>query len=208
MATKSVKSKAKATAKMPVLEKDIQLIRKTAKKINKEVTKTATELLDDVVTNGKELKKLATKTIKEAGKKIDFNDSVEMVRKTTMSVNKEIWKTAEEVTGDVTATGKEMVNVVAKTAKKAIENMDMTDQLDVVKKSAKKINKIALETADEIVEGVFENTEKWQNVAAKAVKGGLKLAGRQQEIVFDTLETVKGQLTNSAIRLRKILTNK
>jgi hypothetical protein len=202
MATKS--SKATATAKKNNLTKNVDRIQKTAKNVNKEVVKTAGEVIDNVVNNGKELQALATKTVKEASKKIDLNTSVEMIRKTTTSVNEQVWKTAEAVMGDVTATGKEMVTVAAKTAKEAIENIDLTGGLDTVKKTAKKANKVALETADTMVEGVFVNGEKWQNVAAKAVKGGLHLAGRQQEIVFDTLDTVKGQLTQSAIRFRKL----
>ncbi|MEO1263260.1 MAG: hypothetical protein AAFZ15_30910 [Bacteroidota bacterium] len=197
-------TKKKTTAKKTNLEKNVNRIQKTAKSINKEVTKTTGDVIDNVVSNGKELRTLATKTIKEAGKKIDLNQSIEMIRKTTISVNHQVWKTAEEVLDDVTASGKEMVDVATKKAKEAIDNIDLTEGLDTVKSTAKKANKIALETADEVVEGVFANGEKWQDVAAKAVKGGMKLAGRQQEIVFDTLETVKDQLTDSAKRFRKL----
>lgn len=206
MATKSAKAN-KETVNKNNLTKNVDRIQKTVKNVNKEVVKTAGEVIDNVVTNGKELRTLATKTVKEAGKKIDLNNSIEMIRKTTISVNDQVWKTAEEVMGDVTTSGKEMITVAAKTAKEAIENIDLTGQLDTVKTTAKKVNKVALETADNVVEGVFDNGEKWQNVAAKAVKGGLHLAGRQQEIVFDTLETVKGQLSQSAIRFRKLFGN-
>ena len=205
MATKS--AKATATAKKTKLTKNVDRIQKTAKNVNKEVVKTAGEVVDNVLSNGKELRTLATKTAKEAGKKIDLNTSVEMIRKTTISVNEQVWKTAEDVIGDVATSGKEMVTVAAKTAKEAIANIDLTEGLDTVKNTAKKANKVALETADTVVEGVFENGEKWQNVAAKAVKGGLHLAGRQQEIVFDTLDTVKGQLTQSANRFKKLFSN-
>ena len=205
MATKSAKKAT--TAKTVNLNKNVDRIQKTAKNVNKEVVKTANEVMDNVVANSKELRTLATKTVKEAGKKIDLNNSVEMIRKTTISVNHQVWKTAEEVLEDVKASGKEMVNVAAKTAKEAIENIDLTGQLDTVKVTAKKVNKLALETADEVVEGVFSNGEKWQNVAAKAIKGGMHLAGRQQEIVFDTLETVKGQLSQSANRFKKLFGN-
>ena len=52
------------------------------------------------------------------------------------------------------------------------------------------------------VDDAFANGEKWQGVAAKAVKGSLQLAERQQAIVFDTLEEVKGQFQQSATRFR------
>ena len=77
----------------------------------------------------------------------------------------------------------------------------------VNKKVAKTANEFTLETAEKLVDGVITNGEKWQNVANKAVKGGLKLAERQQDIVFSTLETVKGQLVNSATKLRKMFNN-
>jgi len=203
MATKS----AKATVKKPDLGKNVEKIQKTAKNINKEVAKTAEGVVENVVSNTKELRNIAQKTVKEAGKKVDLNQSIEMIRKTTISVNHQIWKTAEEVMDDVTATGKEMVNVATKKAKEAVENIDLTEQLDTVKSTVKKVNHATLETAEDVVDGVFTTGEKWQDVAAKAMKGGLKLAGRQQDIVFDTLETVKGQLTESAARFRKLFGN-
>ena len=202
MATKS--AKATAPSQQTMLTKNVDRIQKTAKNVNKEVVKTAGEVIDNVVTNGKELRTLATKTVKEAGKKIDLNTSVEMIRKTTISVNDQVWKTAEVVVYDMADSGKELVNVAAKTAKEIIENIDLTESLNTMKKTANKVNKVALQTADEMVDGVFANGEKWQNVASKAVKGGLHLAGRQQEIVFDTLETMKGQVTKSAIRFKKL----
>ena len=197
----------KKSAKKTRLETNVNRIQKTAKSINKEVTKTAGTVVDNMLDNGKQLRTLANKTIKDVSKKVELNDSVEMIRKTTVSVNRQVWKTAEEVLDDVAVTGKEMVSVAADKAKEVIENMDLTEQLDTVKKTAKKTNKVVLETTDELVDAAFENGEKWQNVAAKAMKGGLKLAGRQQEIVFDTLEEVKGQLVKSAGRFRKLFSN-
>ncbi|MEZ4935127.1 MAG: hypothetical protein R2788_23715, partial [Saprospiraceae bacterium] len=110
MATKSAKAN-KETVNKNNLTKNVDRIQKTVKNVNKEVVKTAGEVIDNVVTNGKELRTLATKTVKEAGKKIDLNNSIEMIRKTTISVNDQVWKTAEEVMGDVATSGKEMITV-------------------------------------------------------------------------------------------------
>ena len=71
-----------------------------------------------------------------------------MIRKTTMSVNDQILKTAEEVLGDVTTTGKEYVQTATQKAKATFENIDLTEQFDNVKTTAKKANKLVLETAD------------------------------------------------------------
>lgn len=200
----ATKKSAKATAKKNTLETNVNRIQKTAKNINKEVVKTAGEVVENVLDNGKQLRTLAGKTVKEANKKMDLGTSIEMIRKTTISVNDQMLKTAEEVLGDVTTTGKEWVDVATKTAKEAIENVNLTEQLNTVKKTAKNVNKVALETADDLVEGVFSNGEEWQELTTKAVKGGMKLAERQQEIVFDTLEEVKGQLSSSVKRFRKL----
>jgi hypothetical protein len=200
MATKS----AKATAPKTVVNKNVDRIQKTAKNVNDEMAKTANVVVENVVANSKELKALATKTAKEATKKIDLKKNVEMIRKTTESVNQQIMKTAEVVMEDLTEASKVRVETVAKQAKSAIENFDLTEQIETAKKTAKKANKIALETANEAVDGAFVNGEKWQNVAAKAVKGGLHLAGRQQAIMFDTLDAVKGQFSQSALRFKKL----
>lgn len=74
----------------------------------------------------------------------------------------------------------------------------------MAKSTAKSVNEFALETADEFVDGALANGKRMQKVTAKAIDGGLKLAAKQQDIVFDALETVKGQLAKNAVRFRKI----
>lgn len=203
MANKTVKN----TAKKSGLNKNVNKIQDTVKSINKEVVKTAEEVVEDILENGKELKVLATKTVKEANKKVKFDDTVEMIRKTTNSVNSQVWQTVEEVLEDVAENGKEMVEAVSKKAKEAIENIDVKEGLNKVKKSASNVNKFTLETAEDIIDGAFSNGEKWQKVGAKAIDGSLKLAGKQQEIVFTTLETLKGQFSESSKRFRKLFKN-
>lgn len=75
------------------------------------------------------------------------------------------------------------------------------------KEVVKDVNEFALETSEEVVEGVITNGEKWQKVVEKATKGGLQLSAKQQDIVYNTLETVKGQLVNSTKRLKKIFSS-
>ena len=47
--------------------------------------------------------------------------------------------------------------------------------------------------------------KKWQKVAEKAVKTSLKLADKQQDLVFSTLEAVKSQLIGTATRFKKLV---
>jgi hypothetical protein len=203
MATKSVK----ATEKKTTLDKNVDRIQKTAKNVEKEVVKTANVVVDNMKADSKELQALATKTVKEAGKKLDLKKNVEMIQNTAKSVNEQILKTAEEVMEDFTKTGKVALKKAIENTREAIENFDVDKQVKEARKTAQKVNAAALETADEMVDDFFSASEKWQKVAEKAVKGGLHLAGRQQEIFFDTLEGVKGQFTKSAVRFRKIFSN-
>jgi hypothetical protein len=76
-----------------------------------------------------------------------------------------------------------------------------------VKKAAKNANTFALQTAEELVDGAVVNGEKWQTLTEKAVKSGLKLAAKQQDIVFTTLEAVKVQMGGTAKRFKKLFAN-
>ena len=194
-----------------VANKSMNKIAKTAKNINTQVTDTVEDVMTDVKTSGKEISALATKTVKEAtktvkeaAKKVDAQKSINKIKATAGKVNAQIQATATEVFEDVKASGKEMQANTVKMAKEAIENVNITDRMDTVKKAVKNANAFTLETAEELVDGMFANGEKWQNVAAKAVKSGLKIAEKQQDLMFSTLEAVKGQFGTSANRLRSI----
>jgi alanyl-tRNA synthetase len=190
-----------------VANKSINKIAKTAKSINTEVTDTIEDVVADVKASRKEITALATKTVKEAAKKVNTTKNINKIKATAGKVNTQIQATANEIFEDVKASGKEMQANTIKMAKEAIENVNITDRMDTVKKAVKNANDVTLETAEELVDGMFANGEKWQNVAAKAVKTGLKIAEKQQDLMFSTLEAVKGQFGTSANRLRNIFKN-
>ena len=66
--------------------------------------------------------------------------------------------------------------------------------INTVKEVATKTNDFALKSTENVVTEMIGAATKWQNVTSKAVKGGLKVADAQQNMVFDTLETAKGHL--------------
>jgi hypothetical protein len=68
-----------------------------------------------------------------------------------------------------------------------------------------KANDIALNTTETVVTEVIDMIAQWQTVAQKAIKGGLKLAANQQDLVFDALTLVKGQMKNSKKRFKKLV---
>jgi len=66
--------------------------------------------------------------------------------------------------------------------------------IDTVKSTATKANEFALKSTDEVFSEAIKTAGQWQGVTAKAVKGGLKIAATQQDIMFDTLEAAKGHI--------------
>jgi hypothetical protein len=96
-----------------------------------------------------------------------------------------------------------MANTTVKAnLKEAQKNFDLNKVVDKVKEGAKDMNEFMLENTDALVKEAVERSEQWQNVAAKAVKGGLKLTANTQDIVFDTLDTLKGQIKEGRTRIK------
>lgn len=54
-------------------------------------------------------------------------------------------------------------------------------------------NDLALSATEKVFEKSFDLTEKGIGLSSKIVKKGLKVSAKNQDIVFDTLETVKGK---------------
>lgn len=91
---------------------------------------------------------------------------------------------------------------------KKIETVKFTDKvnkvLETAKTSVKKANDYALNTTEDVVTETITIASGWQQVADKALKGGVKLLDNQQNLVFDTLESYKKQFVSGKKRLGKI----
>ncbi len=85
------------------------------------------------------------------------------------------------------------------TVKKTIANA-----IDTTKKNVKNANSIALKSSEEFINESLTVATQWQHVSAKAIKGGFKLASNQQDIVFNALDTFKGQLVQGKKRFTKL----
>ncbi len=144
------------------------------------------------------------KTTKKANRKADLSGSYDKIKTTAKNVNRQITETATYVAEDLSKNSVRMQEQAAKQMVDTLSEMSATLTVDNFKRAAKSVNDYSLKTADDMVDGALVNGEKWQAVAHKAVKGSLKLAAKQQDIVFDTLETIKGQLINNAGRFRKM----
>ena len=94
--------------------------------------------------------------------------------------------------------------MATKTAKKTEKRFDFNKTVDTVKSTAKDANEFILETSEDVIEATINTAGQWQTVGEKAVKGGLKLVSTQQDIVFDTLEAIKVQLTEGRSRVKDL----
>lgn len=165
------------------------------------------------------------KTAKKADT-VDFSKSINTITDTAKSVNKQVSKATSAVAEDLAKQGviikdvaikmakeqstaaietvKERSDVAVKTVKETYVNVAETLTFENAKKVVKDTNDTALKTADALVEGAIKGSEQWQGVAAKAVKGGLKLAERQQDMVFTTLEAMKVQVLKGTKRFGRL----
>ncbi|GER60209.1 hypothetical protein ULMA_23170 [Patiriisocius marinus] len=93
--------------------------------------------------------------------------------------------------------------------KKTVNKKDakgmISKAMSTTKTIATKANDIALNTTETVVTEAIDATAQWQTVADKALKGGLKLAANQQNLVFDALTIVKGQLKDGKKRFKKLV---
>ena len=74
-----------------------------------------------------------------------------------------------------------------------VEKFNVDQAIQRVKETSIDVNNFALEATEDLVNETIARTEQWQGIATKAIEGGIKLASKQQDIVFDTLESLKGQ---------------
>jgi hypothetical protein len=85
-------------------------------------------------------------------------------------------------------------------------NLDVNKGINKIKETTKDVNDFVLETSEDLVEGALKTSTEWTSVTEKALKGGLKLAETQQDLVFETLETLKGQLVEGRNRFKVLFT--
>lgn len=194
MAIKNVKktvTAAKKTVAKKVQKTNLDKVQATAKKVNAEIQKTAT---------------FVAKDIQKVAKNMDLSASTDKIQATAKKVNTQITSTTTSVTDALVKEGKKMGEEAIQKAKKAMKSIDVAQGVEKATFAAKEVNAYSLKTADEIIDVTKKNSLKWQKVAHKAVEGGFKIADKQQDLVFDTLETVKKQLVKNTSRLVKIFT--
>ena len=91
-------------------------------------------------------------------------------------------------------------------AKKTKTVFNFDKGVKVIKDTASNVNEFALETTSEVIDATINTAGDWQGVAEKAIKGGLKLTHRQQDIIFDTLEALKDQMVDTRKKVKHLFT--
>lgn len=98
-------------------------------------------------------------------------------------------------------------------AKKSKADRKASNQFDTVLKTVKngtkeaktvviELNEFTLKTTDEVLDVAIASGEKWQAVSQKAIKGGLNLAAKNNDILFDFLGAAKKQMQENTQRVK------
>ncbi len=84
-------------------------------------------------------------------------------------------------------------------------NNKMFQQVDKLKAQASNINDEAIQAADNLVDFSLTAGKQWQGLFAKALRNGASLLGKQQDMMLDTLESLKGHYLQGSDRMVNLL---
>ncbi|AUC81178.1 hypothetical protein [Lacinutrix sp. Bg11-31] len=89
-----------------------------------------------------------------------------------------------------------MASTKTKKAKATLINTTTNTVLGLTTKA----NNIALKTTEKVLTKSIDLTEKGIGLSSKVVKKGLKVSAKNQNLVFDTLETVKDKAVKFLVK--------
>ena len=144
-------------------------------------------------------------TVNKENNLVDFSGSEEAIKNTAKSMDTQMKEVVSEVSEELKENGTNLANKAMAPIKEAYSKVTEAINMENIAEATKNANDYTIKTAEEIIDSVIENSGKWQGVADKAINGGLKIAAKQQDMVFGTLETVKDQLTTSSKRLKNLV---
>ncbi|MES2797245.1 MAG: hypothetical protein V4683_14835 [Bacteroidota bacterium] len=172
---------------------NVEKIKDSAKALNTQFKVSATEIVDEVKDITVEVSKVANKTVKQIAKKVDVKGNVAKAKKVATKLNNQLVENVED-----------FKNTSTKLANEMVENFNVTDRMEKVKKSINNANEIAVKNTSDLIDGIDLHVGKWQVVAEKAIKTGLKLVDNQSNMVFTTLEAMKAQAGKTTNRFKKL----
>jgi len=86
-----------------------------------------------------------------------------------------------------------------------LEKVNIEKAAKNIRKTAGNLNKEAIKTSSNLVDGAIKSGNEWTKIIEKAAKNGTVLFGKQQDIVLDTLEEIKDQYFTSSKRFGKLI---
>ncbi len=66
------------------------------------------------------------------------------------------------------------------------------------------LNRIALQTTEDLIDGTIETGQKWQHLYAKSLKNSTPVINKNIDLAFDTIESLIDQYQNSSRRIMKL----
>jgi chromosome segregation ATPase len=191
-----VSSTVKDITKKVDFSKNVDKVKTSVKTLNEQLVSSTSDIYNEVVDMNKEIADIAVKSVKEMVSNFDIKEEVEKIK-----------TSATELNSQVSAKAEELKSTTAKLAKDMMDNIKINERLATVKDAVKNSNKYALEATENAIDNVEKNATEWQKLTEKAVKKGFKLATKQQELVFETLEEVKNQVVTTRKNFKSLFSS-
>ncbi len=202
-----VSSTVKDITKKVDFTKNVDKVKTSVKTLNEQLVSSTTGIYNEVLEMNKEIADIAVKSVKEIADNFDIKDEVEKIKATATEMNEKAVKRVKELNSQVLAKAEELKTTTAKLANEMMENIKINERLATAKDMVVNSNKYALEATENAIDNVEKNATEWQKLSEKAVKKGFKLATKQQELVFDTLEEVKAQVKTTRNNFKKLFSS-
>ena len=203
-----VTSTVKDISKKADFTKNVDKVRTSVKTLNDQIVASTSDIIEEVVEMNKEIADIAVKSVKEMATNFDMDQEVEKIKASAVELNEKVINRAKELNSQVVAKAEELKSTTAKLANDMLEIVNINERMATVKDAVLNSNKYAMEAANNAIDNVEKNTTEWQKIGEKAVKRSFKIASKQQDLVFDTLEEVKSQVLLTRKNIKNLFSSK
>jgi hypothetical protein len=204
---KVVSSTVKDITKKVDFAKNVDKVKTSVKSLNEKLVSSTTDIYNEVVEMNKEIAGIATKSVKEIANNFDIKVEIAKIKTSASELNEKAINRVKELNSQVLAKAEDLKSTTAKLANEMVENIRINERLATAKDMVVNSNKYALEATENAIDNVEKNATEWQKLSEKAVNKGFKLASKQQELVFDTLEEVKTQVKTTRNNFKKLFSS-
>jgi hypothetical protein len=203
-----VTSKAKDISKKADFSKNVDEIKTSVKTLNDQIIASTSSIFEDVIEMNKEIANITVKSVEVMASNFDMDKEVEKIRSSAVELNEKVVNRSKELNSQVLARTEDLKSTIAKLANDMLENIRLNERITNVKDAVLNSNKYAKDAANNTIDNVEKNATEWQKIGEKAIVRSLKLASKQQELVFETLEEVKSQVLLTRKNLKSLFNAK